>query len=218
MAGMEITKQGHSCVRLSKAGRTLVIDPGAFSERDAALGAEALLVTHEHPDHFDEGRLRAALDADAAAQLWAPGGVAERLAAAYPGRVHAVGEGDAFGAAGFDVEVHGQLHAVIHPDLPRVANVGFAVDDGALFHPGDALTDPGRPVRTLLLPVHAPWNKFSEVLDYVRQLAPARALAVHDGLLTDAGLAVYGRNLGPQGPGTGGAEYARLAPGESATV
>jgi L-ascorbate metabolism protein UlaG (beta-lactamase superfamily) len=215
---MEITKKGHACVRLSKEGRTLVIDPGGFSEEDAALGAEAVLVTHEHPDHFDEGRLRAALDADAATELWTLASVAERLAGAYPGRVHEVGEGDTFRTAGFEVEVHGQLHAVIHPDLPRITNVGYAVDDGALFHPGDALTDPGRPVRTLLLPVHAPWNKFSEVLDYVRQLAPERAFAVHDGLLSEAGHAVYGRNLGPQGPGLGGTDYARLAPGESATV
>jgi L-ascorbate metabolism protein UlaG (beta-lactamase superfamily) len=212
------TKKGHSCVRLTKQGRTLVIDPGGFSEADAALGAEALLVTHEHPDHFDEGRLRAALDADRVPALWAPRSVAERLASAYPGRVYEVGEGDTFSAAGFEVEVHGQLHAVIHPDIPRITNVGFAVDDGALFHPGDALTDPGRPVRTLLLPVHAPWNKFSEILDYVRHLAPERALAVHDGLLSEAGHAVYGRNLGPQGPGLGGASYARLAPGESATL
>jgi L-ascorbate metabolism protein UlaG (beta-lactamase superfamily) len=218
MAAMEITKKGHSCVRLAKRGRTLVIDPGGFSEEDAALGAEAVLVTHEHPDHFDEGRLRAALDADAATQVWAPRSVAGPLAPAYPGRIHEVGEGDTFTAAGFEVEVHGQLHAVIHPDLPRITNVGYAVDDGALFHPGDALTDPGRPVRTLLLPVHAPWNKFSEVLDYVRLLAPERALAVHDGLLSDAGLAVYGRSLGPQGPGLGRSDYARLAPGQSASV
>ncbi|MEO3754406.1 MBL fold metallo-hydrolase [Streptomyces sp. B6B3] len=215
---MEFTKQGHSCVRLTKGGRSLVIDPGAFSEETAAAGAEAVLVTHEHPDHWDEGRVRAALDADPAAELWAPASVAEQVSAAYPGRVHVVGDGDTFEAAGFDVEVHGELHAVIHPDLPRIANVGFAVDAGALFHPGDALTDPGRPVHTLLLPVHAPWNKFSEIVDYVRQLAPRRALAIHDALLSDVGHLVYGRNLGPQGPGLGDAEFARLVPGESTTL
>ena len=215
---MELTKKGHACVRLSEGGRTLVIDPGGVSEPDAAEGAEALLVTHEHPDHFDEGRLRAALDADPAVQLWTLRSVAERLSAAYPGRVHTVGEGDTFEAAGFGVEVHGQLHAVIHPDLPRITNIGFAVNGGAVFHPGDALTDPGRPVDTLLLPVHAPWNKFSEVADYVRQVSPRQALAVHDALLSEAGLAIYGRNFGPQGPGTGGAAYVRLAPGESVTL
>ncbi|WP_461038042.1 MBL fold metallo-hydrolase [Streptomyces mayteni] len=214
---MELTKKGHSCVRLQKDGRTLVIDPGAFSEEDAALGADALLVTHEHPDHFDEGRLRAALDASQDTQVWTLRSVAERLSAAYQGRVHTVGHGDAFEAAGFEVEVHGELHAVIHPDIPRITNVGFLVD-GALFHPGDALTVPGRPVHTLLLPLHAPWNKISEVVDYVREVRPERAFAIHDGLLNEIALPVYGRNLGPQGAGVAPTEYARLAPGESAAV
>ncbi|MDT3400523.1 MBL fold metallo-hydrolase [Streptomyces sp. B1866] len=214
---MKLTKQGHSCVRLEKDGRRLVIDPGAFSEEDAAGGADAILVTHEHIDHFDEGRLRAALDANPEAGLWTLASVAGQLSAAYPGRVHTVGEGDAFQAAGFDVEVHGQLHAVIHPDIPRITNVGYVVD-GAVFHPGDALTVPGRPVETLLLPVHAPWNKFSEIVDYVREVGPRRAYTIHDGLLCDTGHMVYNRQLGPAGPGIGGAEHVRLAPGESVPV
>ncbi|WP_059011063.1 MBL fold metallo-hydrolase [Streptomyces specialis] len=214
---MELTKKGHACVRLTEEGRTLVIDPGAFSEEDAAAGADALLVTHEHIDHFDEGRLRVALEADPAVELWTVASVADQLSAAFPGRVHTVGAGDTFTAAGFEVEVHGELHAVIHPDLPRVANAGFVID-GDVFHPGDALTVPGRPVGTLLLPVHAPWNKFSEVVDYVREVRPARAVAVHDGLLSDIGHLIYGRNMGPQGPGIGGAAYARLVPGESTAL
>ncbi|WP_062214122.1 MBL fold metallo-hydrolase [Streptomyces sp. NBRC 109706] len=214
---MELTKKGHACVRLTEQGRTLVIDPGGFSEPDAALGADAVLITHEHPDHLDEGRLRAALDADPGLEIWTSGAVADLLAGAFPGRVHRVGEGDAFEAAGFRVEVHGQLHAVIHPDLPRIANIGFLVDE-SVFHPGDALTVPGRPVDTLMLPLHAPWNKFSEVVDYVREVAPKRAVAVHDGLLSDTGLAVYGRNLSPQGLDIGPSSYARLTPGESVSV
>ncbi|MFD4997999.1 MBL fold metallo-hydrolase [Streptomyces buecherae] len=211
---MRLTKQGHSCVRLEKDGRTLVIDPGAFSERDAALGAEAILVTHEHPDHFDEERLRAALDADPAAEVWTLRSVAERLSAAFPGRVHTVGEGDTFRAAGFDVEVHGQLHAVIHPDIPRITNVGYVLDS-AVFHPGDALTVPDRPVETLLLPVHAPWNKVGEIIDYVRAVRPTRAIDVHDALLTDLARPVYDRMLGPDGPGVADADHGRLAPGQS---
>ncbi|GAA2124460.1 MBL fold metallo-hydrolase [Streptomyces synnematoformans] len=211
---MELTKKGHSCVRLAKDGAVLVVDPGGFSEEDAALGADVLLVTHEHPDHFDEGRLRAALDADPAARLWTLRSVAERLSGAYPGRVHTVGEGDVVSAAGFEVEVHGQWHAVIHPDIPRITNVGYLVD-GAVFHPGDALTVPDGGVDTLLLPVMAPWNKLSEVIDYVREVAPRRAVDVHDGLLSDLAPLVYDRMLGPDGPGVGGAEHIRLDPGAS---
>ncbi len=216
MIPMKLTKKGHACVRLEKDGRSLVIDPGAFSEEDAAVGAEAILVTHEHMDHFDEGRLRAALEAEPAARIWTLASVADRIADAFPGRVHTVGEGDTFSAAGFDIEVHGQLHAVIHPDIPRITNVGYVVD-GSVFHPGDALTVPGRPVETLLLPVHAPWNKLAELVDYVREVGPDRALDVHDALLSEVAPLVYGRMLGPEGPGIG-AEHVRLAPGESITL
>ncbi|MEV5375270.1 MBL fold metallo-hydrolase [Streptosporangium nondiastaticum] len=211
---MKLTKKSHACVLLEKDGRTLAIDPGAFSEEDAAVGADAILVTHEHPDHFAEDRLRAALDANPAAELWTLRSVAEQIAPAFPGRVHIVGEGDAFTAAGFDVQVHGQLHAVIHPDIPRITNVGYLVD-GSVFHPGDALTLPGVPVDTLMLPVMAPWNKISEVIDYVRELAPRLAIDVHDALLTDLARPVYDRMLTPA---RAGAEHVRLAPGEAVTL
>ncbi|MEU5146394.1 MULTISPECIES: MBL fold metallo-hydrolase [Streptomyces] len=210
---MKLTKRLHSCVQLEKDGRTLVIDPGAFSEPDAGLGADALLVTHEHPDHFEEGRLRAALDANPAARLWTLRSVAERLAPAYPGRVHTVGHGDTFTAAGFEVQVHGELHAVIHPDIPRVTNVGYLVD-GSLFHPGDALTVPGVPVETLMVPVHAPWNKVSEVIDYLREVGPRRALDIHDAYLADIARPIYDFALDK----LGGTEHGRLTAGDSAEL
>ncbi|KOV88558.1 beta-lactamase [Streptomyces sp. NRRL WC-3618] len=210
---MKLTKMSHACIRLEKNGQTLVLDPGGFSEEDAAAGADAILVTHEHADHFDEGRLRAALDANPAAELWTLAAVAEQLSGAFPGRVHTVGHGDTFTAAGFDVQVHGELHAVIHPDIPRITNVGFLVD-GAVLHPGDALTVPNHPVDTLLLPVMAPWSKLSEVVDYVREVKPQRAYDIHDALLTDLARPIYDRLVG----GLGGSEHLRLAPGTSAEV
>ncbi|MET9475558.1 MBL fold metallo-hydrolase [Streptomyces sp. NPDC002917] len=207
---LTLTKKTHSCIRLEKDGRTLVIDPGGFSEQDAALGADAMLVTHEHADHFDEGRLRAGLEANPAAEIWTLRSVAEQLSAAFPGRVHTVGHGDTFTAAGFDVQVHGELHAVIHPDIPQITNIGFLVD-GSLFHPGDALTVPDHPVDTLMLPVMAPWNKISEVIDYVREVKPRRAIDIHDALLTDLARPIYDRQIGS----LGGADHGRLTPGDS---
>ncbi|MEU9319810.1 MBL fold metallo-hydrolase [Streptomyces sp. NPDC048295] len=210
---LTLTKKTHSCVRLEKDGRTLVIDPGGFSEQDAAVGADAMLVTHEHPDHFDEGRLRAGMEANPAAEIWTLRSVADRLTAAFPGRVHTVGHGDTFTAAGFDVQVHGELHAVIHPDIPRITNIGFLVD-GSLFHPGDALTVPDRPVDTLLLPVMAPWNKISEVIDYVREVGPRRAIDIHDALLTDLARPIYDSQIGS----LGGTDHGRLVPGDSTAL
>ena len=39
----------------------LVVDPGAFSERAALDGADAVLITHEHFDHLDVDALADAL-------------------------------------------------------------------------------------------------------------------------------------------------------------
>jgi L-ascorbate metabolism protein UlaG (beta-lactamase superfamily) len=209
---MELTKHGHACVVLSEGERRLVIDPGAFTHPAALTGASAVLVTHEHADHFVPETLHAALEADPALEVWTNGSVAGRLDGT-GGRVHVVGDGDAVTVAGFDVHVHGELHAVIHPEIPRVANVGFLVD-GVVFHPGDALTVPGEPVATLLLPVHAPWSKTGELIDYVRAVDADQAYAVHDGLLNDTGLGVVGGLLGERGPGTP-TPFSRLTPGDS---
>jgi L-ascorbate metabolism protein UlaG (beta-lactamase superfamily) len=209
---MELIKYGHACVVLCEGERRLVVDPGAFTDPTALDGASAVLVTHEHPDHFVADRLRAAMDADPALEIWTNSSVAGQLEG-LGGRVHVVGHGDAASVAGFDVHVHGELHAQIHPEIPQVKNVGFLVD-GQVFHPGDALTVPDEPVATLLLPVHAPWSKASEVIDYVRAVHADQAYAVHDGLLNDTGLGLLGGLLGERGPGTP-TPFSRLAPGDS---
>lgn len=209
---MQLTKFGHACVRLEKSGRRLVIDPGGLTDPQAVQGASAVLVTHEHFDHFSERTLRAAVAENRELEIWTNGAVAQKLEG-LGARVHTVGEGEVFTAAGFDVRVHGTWHAVVHRDIPRVGNVGFLVDQ-ALFHPGDALTVPDAEVDTLLLPVHGPWSKLGELVDYVREVGPRRALAIHDGALNDTGLGTVGGLLGERGPGIG-APYARLAVGDA---
>ncbi|WP_042418038.1 MBL fold metallo-hydrolase [Streptacidiphilus anmyonensis] len=208
---MRITKFGHACIRLEHDGTTVVIDPGVFTDPAALDGADAVLITHEHVDHFEEGRLRAALEADPGLRVWTNSAVAAQLDG-QARRVTVVGEGDAFDVNGLEVSVHGEWHAVIHPEIPQVRNVGFLLG-GRLFHPGDAFTVPPRPVDTLLLPIAAPWSKVSETIDYVRAAGPRQAVPVHDAVLSPAGFAVHTRLVGPGGPGTG-AELVTLTEGE----
>jgi L-ascorbate metabolism protein UlaG (beta-lactamase superfamily) len=212
MAVMELTKHGHACVVIGNGDQRIVVDPGAFTDPVALEGASAVLITHEHFDHFDPQRLRAALDADPALEVWTNTSVAAQLEG-LGDRVHVVGDGDAVTVAGLDVHVHGELHAEVHPDIPRIRNIGFLIG-GQVFHPGDALTVPDEPVATLLLPVHAPWSKIAEVIDYVRAVHADQAYAVHDGALNDIGLGMVGGLLGERGPGTP-TPYSRLAPGDT---
>jgi L-ascorbate metabolism protein UlaG (beta-lactamase superfamily) len=210
---MRFTKLGHSCVRLEKADGTLVIDPGTWSDATAALaGAAAVMVTHEHPDHFDADAIRAALRASPDLTLWANPSITAQFAE-FGDRVHQTRHGDALSVAGFDVHVYGQDHARIHQDIPLVVNTGFLVD-GDVFHPGDSFTVPEDPARTLLVPISAPWMKAAEMIDYFRAVGPARGYAIHDAILNDNGLGLMTRMMS-LAAAPSGAPVARLEPGTS---
>ena len=209
---MRLTKWGHSCIRLEgPGGRGIVIDPGSLTEAGATAAVDAILLTHEHADHFLETRVRAAAAANPRLQVWTNASVA-RLLTGLGRQLHVVGHGDAFTTAGFDVQAYGTLHAQVHRDVPLIANTGFLID-GRLLHPGDALTIPDQPVSTLLLPIHAPWLRIADLIDWSREMCPKRAFAVHDGFLNSVGIAFVGGLLGENGPGIN-TNYRRLAPME----
>lgn len=180
---MQLTKFTHACVRLDDGDRSLVIDPGMFSEVEQALdGANGVLITHEHADHLDADKLRAALNADPRLRVWAPGVVAESLTDLGE-QVVAVAPGTSFEAAGFSVRTFGGQHALIHPLIPMVANIGYLIDED-VFHPGDSFTVPDIAVRTLLVPTIAPWSKAAEVIDFAVAVRAPRAFQIHDSIGT----------------------------------
>jgi L-ascorbate metabolism protein UlaG (beta-lactamase superfamily) len=207
---MRFTKFGHACVRLEHDGATLVIDPGTWTEREAVDGATAVLITHEHPDHYLPDHLLATdapvltIEAVAARIREEAPAVAERLRVVAPGD-----EVD----AGLPVTVVGERHAVIHPDLPRFDNSGYLVTAGdvRVFHPGDALTAPGVPVDVLCAPVCAPWLKASEAVDFAREVAAPRNVAIHDKVYSEAGLRIVDGHF--TSLLADGQDYVRLADG-----
>jgi L-ascorbate metabolism protein UlaG (beta-lactamase superfamily) len=206
---VQLRKFGHACVRFERAGSVLVIDPGSLTEPEAVLDADAVLITHEHFDHFSESGLRAAVAARPGLEVWTVAPVAQVLSD-LGDTVHAVTDGEQFTAAGFAVRAYVGSHVRVHPDLPRVENTGFLVE-GDVFHPGDALTVPGVPVDTLLVPVQGSWTHLSATIDWIRQVAPRRAVAIHDSGLSAIGHAILDGYLGAHGPGIGTA-YTRLEP------
>lgn len=195
---MQLTKFTHSCVRIADDNdRRLVIDPGVFSEVPEALeGVDAVLITHQHPDHLDVERLAAAAAANADLRVWAPGDTAGQLEAveALAGRVTAVGPGESFVAGGLQVRTFGGQHALIHASIPVISNVAYLVGD-AIYHPGDSYTVPNAAVEVSLVPLNAPWAKVAETIDYTISLRAPRAFQIHDALLGDIGRGGYGAQL-----------------------
>lgn len=203
-------------MRIETDGATLVVDPGGWTERDAVEGVSGVLVTHEHPDHFDPDNLRAA-----DAPIHTIDAVARQIAEQAPDlveRVTVVKPGDQLDL-GVPVMVVGEKHAVIHPEMPHFDNSGylFEVEGKRLFHPGDALTRPDGDLDVLFLPVQAPWSKVSEVIDYSRDVGASLSLAVHDGLLNERGLGLIQRMVGGK-LAEQGREYLRVEPGSDVPV
>lgn len=180
MGAVQTTHFGHSCVLLDTGDVRLLIDPGTFSAGfEAVSGLDAILVTHQHPDHLDVARLGPLLQANPDARLIVDAGTAGQVAS-YEHEVAAPGETVHIG--GSRIEVLGGDHAVIHPDIPPVTNNAYFVD-GTHLHPGDSFTVPQAPVEVLFLPSGAPWLKLSEAVDYLRAVAPRTAVPIHEAVL-----------------------------------
>ncbi|BBH69434.1 MBL fold metallo-hydrolase [Actinoplanes sp. OR16] len=181
---MELTKHAHACVTFTDGARTLLVDPGTFTPNAAELisAADAVLITHEHFDHFDEAALNAELERRPGLRVFGP----ESIRAKLGGRAEVVRKGDRFEAAGFEVATHGTTHAIIHADIPVIDNVGYLVE-GRVFHPGDSYATPDAAVETLLLPTSGPWTKFGEAADFVRAVRPARVVQIHELMLSELG-------------------------------
>src|SRR2546421_2594455 len=103
---MKLTKFSHACVRAERDGAVLVIDPGGFSERSALDGVDAILITHEHPDHLDPDAVADALAKRPNARIYTNAAVAAQLAE-LGSVVTTVESGESFQAAGFGVQAFG---------------------------------------------------------------------------------------------------------------
>ncbi|GAB3959516.1 MBL fold metallo-hydrolase [Micromonospora vulcania] len=213
---MLLTKHAHACVTFADRGGVLLIDPGTFTPNAAELisGATAILVTHEHFDHFDRAAVALELDRRPELTVYGPAAVRQELGDR-GGQVVTVRAGDRLEVAGFEVEVHGERHAVIHEDIPIVDNVGYLVQ-GRVFHPGDSYAVPDAKVETLLLPTSGPWTKLGEAAEFVRAVRPARMIQVHELMLSELGQTSARRLLGEEG--LTGLPLEILPEGESSAV
>lgn len=213
---MKLTKHEHACVVLEKDGESIVIDPGSFSAAagDIIAGASAILITHEHFDHVNEAAIAAALGERPDLRVYAPSSLAGTFGA-HAEQFTAVAAGDSLTAGGFSVSVHGTTHAVIHPDIPVIPNVGYFVDE-SVYHPGDAFYVPDVRVSTLLLPTSGPWMKIGEAADYVRAVRPDAVVQIHEMLLSDIGLGLAANILGKDG--LTGIPLTQIPAGQSLTI
>lgn len=200
---MRVTNLGHSCLLVESAGARILLDPGTLSHGfEQLVDLDAVVVTHQHVDHLDAERLPLVLETNDRATVLAEPEVAVELTRVGIDAVP-LHPGQARTFAGLEIAAVGGQHAVIHPDIPRVGNVGVLLSgdtEPTLFHPGDALDTVPDGVDVLALPVAAPWAALREAVDFLREVRAGRWFPIHDGLLSPAGRGVFLRLLGGLAP------------------
>ncbi len=184
---MKISRHGHACVRVDDGRNSIVIDPGGLSDPDAIAGADAVLYTHSHFDHFDLNRLRESPPKE----IVCPPDMASTLSE-FGNRVRTVEDGVRLFVGGFSIDVVGSLHASIHHSAEPLLNMGYLVA-GRVYHPGDNLFCGGLVPEVLLLPISGPWLKTGEAMEWVEELRPRVALPIHGALLSETGLTITNR-------------------------
>ncbi|MDN3496590.1 MBL fold metallo-hydrolase [Planococcus sp. APC 4015] len=212
---MRVTKFEHAALRIDLEGRSLLIDPGSFTLPLENLGTVvAVVVTHEHPDHWTSDHLDRIRKAIPDVPIYGPEGVAN-AAPAYD--VIVVAPGDTVTVEPFTLTFFGGTHAVIHESIPTIDNVGVLVNDD-FYYPGDSYTVPkGVEVGLLAAPVGAPWLKIGDAMDFVIAVGPRRAFGTHDMTLSVAGLAMHRARL-QWATEQGGGEFVTLDPGQSTDI
>ncbi|MDL9948785.1 MBL fold metallo-hydrolase [Gordonia sp. ABSL11-1] len=197
---MQITHFGHSCVLVEIDGTRILFDPGNFSHGfEGVTGLDAILITHQHPDHCDSERLPDLVAANPDAVRYADPQTAAQLNGddvAGPWTTANAGSHAQIGTV--TARFTGGRHAVIHPEIPVIDNVAYVLDTksmtGRFMHPGDSFYIPFEKIDVLALPSAAPWMKLSESVDYLRAMSPRIAVPIHQAILSDAGTGIhYGR-------------------------
>lgn len=209
---MKVTKHEHACQVLEKSGSALIIDPGTFTlPLDDVTDVVAIVITHEHPDHWTPEHLERIRQKNPDARILGPAGVA---AAASDFDVEVVSPGEAVEIDPFELTFYGGKHAVIHESIPIIDNVGVLVD-GEYYYGGDSYAVPdGVDVQVLAAPIGAPWLKIGEAMDYIVAVNPRQVFPVHDSTLSTIGKGFAHPRL-EWASTQGGGEYQVLEPGES---
>jgi len=214
---MRMTKLEHAALILEMSGKKLYIDPGSFTTAlTGTAGTLAVVITHEHADHWTAEQLARILEMNPDLRIFAPPGVARAIAASALSDVDVttVQAGDTVVVGPFTLRFFGATHAVIHESIPVIDNVGVLVND-ELYYAGDAFTIPeGVEVGTLAVPAAAPWMKISEAMDYVLTVKPKRSFPTHEMLLSRAGKDLSNARIRDVTE-RGGGEFFPLEPGES---
>ncbi len=179
---MKITKIFHSCVLIEDEGTKILLDPGKWQFDENVVqpvefyDVDAILVTHEHQDHYYPEALK-----EINRKIITNRSLAQKM--------KEEGLNVEFLSPGVETSVNGiSIRALDCPHgalpVPCPENTGFLIG-GKVFAPGDSLVlhKEIQNVEVLLAPVIAPWMRVAEGIDFVKHVKPKVTVPVHDGFM-----------------------------------
>lgn len=212
---MKITKYEHACFTVEMNGKTLIVDPGSFTQAlKIPTGVVAIVITHGHEDHFNPDILAAIYDKNPDSILVTLPEIADMMPDHASRKVTA---GDIVTIEPFTLEFFGGKHAEIHDAYVQTGNnLGVMIND-TVYYPGDSFTEPNRRVTLLAIPTSGPWLKVGEVIDFLRAVKPTKFFPVHDFHNSEAGKELVNRLTGSHAEAIN-SKLTALAVGESLDV
>lgn len=181
---MKLTKYNHACVVIKHEGEQVIIDPGVFvTALPDISNLSAVIITHQHPDHFSPEHVRSIVAANPNIEIFAAPGIADQLDDI---EVTTVVAGENAAAGAFTFRFFGSEHALIHKTIPRIANIGVLVNE-SIYYPGDSFEAPDCKPKVALTPTSGPWLKVGEVIDFLDKVQPGMCVPTHNALQSELG-------------------------------
>lgn len=171
---MKISKHVHSCLLIEDQGKTILLDPGMYSNQSKALDLgslprlDAVAITHEHMDHMDIDWIKEILVKFPKTPIYATNSIKNIL-----------------GKENIEVKTEGNDFLIMKPVPHEKIFMGPSPENvmitlfGKFASPGDSLTFDSSP-EILALPIQAPWGSTTWAVDVAVKLKPKVIVPIHD--------------------------------------
>ncbi|HUD05584.1 MAG TPA: MBL fold metallo-hydrolase [Candidatus Saccharimonadales bacterium] len=175
---MKVTKYPQSCLLIERDNKRIIIDPGSLVtgkyKATDLLPLDAILITHEHPDHADPS-LIIALVGQAGIPV-----VANESATKMLGNLvnKTISDNEEFEVAGFKIKARDLPHCAMVDGSPGPQNTGYVIES-TFFHPGDGIKISDLTVQTTAVPIAGPDISPRDVHEFIESVGCNTVIPIH---------------------------------------